>query len=210
MSPLSNPADLVPATTTTTTTTTTAPLARAILDLVGHVPDSRQTPSAQPGVHADQLARAAARQAALAAGSLALPPGPLGWLTVLPELVTVWRIQARLVADIAGLYGQHAHLGREQMLYCLFKHTAALAVRDLVVRAGERFLVQTVSSRALQSVAQGIGLRVGRQVIGKGVSRWLPLVGAVGVGAYAYADTRQVARTAIEMFERGVFTGGQP
>ncbi|RZL11318.1 MAG: hypothetical protein EOP40_03135 [Rubrivivax sp.] len=207
MSPSSPPSssrtEVVPA-------TAAAPLAKAILELVGHVPASRQTASAQPGVHADQLARAAARQAALAAGSLALPPGPLGWLTVLPELVTVWRIQARLVADIAGLYGQHAQLGREQMLYCLFKHTAAQAVRDLVVRAGERFLVQTVSSRVLQSVAQGIGLRVGRQVIGKGVSRWLPLVGAMGVGAYAYADTRQVARTAIEMFERGVITAGQP
>lgn len=193
-----------------TPTGAAAPLARAILDLVGHVPDSRQAAAAQPGRQAEQLTRVAARQAALAAGSLALPPGPLGWLTVLPELVAVWRIQARLVADIAGLYGQHAQLGREQMLYCLFRHTAAQAVRDLVVRAGERFLVQTVSSRVLQTVAQGIGLRLGRQVIGKGMSRWLPLVGAVGVGAYAYADTRQVARTAIEMFERGVITAGQP
>ena len=39
-----------------------------------------------------------------------------------------------------------------------------------------------------------------RAAIGKGVSRWLPIIGAVGVGAYAYYDTRQVARTAIELF----------
>lgn len=181
-----------------------APLAQAVLDLVGHVPTSRQTPCAEPAQGADALAREAARKAALAAGGLALPPGPLGWLTVVPELVTVWRLQAQLVADIAGLYGQHAQLGREQMIYCLFKHTAAQAVRDLAVRAGERYLVRAVSGQVLQSVAKGIGLRLSRQVLSKSVTRWLPVVGAVGVGAYAYADTRQVARTAIALFERGV------
>lgn len=179
-------------------------LTEAILDVAGHVPASRQTACAAPAQRAEALAREAARKAGLAAGGLALPPGPLGWLTVLPELVTVWRLQAQLVADIAGLYGQHAQLGREQMIYCLFKHTAAQAVRDLAVRAGQRYVVQAVSGAVLQSVAEGIGLRVSRQVLSKSVTRWLPLLGAMGVGAYAYADTRQVARTAIELFERGV------
>jgi hypothetical protein len=36
----------------------------------------------------------------------------------------------------------------------------------------------------------------------KGASRLMPLVGAVGVGAYAYYDTTQVAKTAIELFAR--------
>lgn len=187
-----------------------SPLSQAILDLVGQVPASRQTLSSEPARHADQIAREAARKAALAAAGLALPPGPLGWLTVLPELVTVWRIQARMVADIAGLYGQEAQLSREQMIYCLFKHTAAQAVRDLAVRAGERVIVQAVSSRVLDSVLQGIGARLGRQVLGKGVSRWLPLVGAAGVGVYAYADTRQVARTAMTLFESRLSTTSRP
>jgi hypothetical protein len=32
----------------------------------------------------------------------------------------------------------------------------------------------------------------------------LPVAGALGVGAYAWYDTRQVARTAIAMFSRDV------
>ncbi|MEW5296878.1 MAG: hypothetical protein WDW36_000125 [Sanguina aurantia] len=32
------------------------------------------------------------------------------------------------------------------------------------------------------------------------ISRWLPVVGALGVGAYAYHDTGQVAKTAIALF----------
>jgi hypothetical protein len=42
-----------------------------------------------------------------------------------------------------------------------------------------------------------------QHAISKGISRWLPVVGAVGVGAYAYYDTRHVAQTAIALFERG-------
>lgn len=177
-------------------------LTQAVLDIAGSVPPSRERAVDDPVARARALATAAARQAALTAGGLALPPGPLGWLTVIPELMAVWRIQSRLVADIAGLYGADAELGREQMLYCLFRHTAVQALRDLLVRSGERWVVRQVSGRVLQSIAQGIGLRVGRQLVGKGVGRWLPLIGAMGVSAYAYADTRQVALTAIELFEQ--------
>ncbi|MEO8748213.1 MAG: hypothetical protein ABI379_11255, partial [Rhodanobacter sp.] len=51
-----------------------------------------------------------------------------------------------------------------------------------------------------QRVARQVGLQLGRRSVGKGLSRWLPVVGAVGVGAYAYYDTLQVASTALELF----------
>ena len=40
-----------------------------------------------------------------------------------------------------------------------------------------------------------------RRALGRGATRWLPIVGAVGVGAYAYHDTAQVAATAIDLFD---------
>ena len=49
-----------------------------------------------------------------AAGALALPPGVVGWLTILPEMMGVWKIQRQLVADIAAIYGKHATLTPEQ------------------------------------------------------------------------------------------------
>jgi hypothetical protein len=176
-------------------------IGNAILDFVAAPPVSRLEKSDDPEVAARAKANAAAAAAALAAGALSLPPGPAGWLTILPEMVGVWRIQAQLVADIAALYGHRATLTEEQMIYCLFKHTAAQAVRDLVVRAGERALVQKVTLKALQAIAKRIGVKVTQQAIGKGLARWLPLVGAVGVGAYAYYDTAQVAATAIGLFK---------
>lgn len=178
-------------------------IAEAVLDVVGRIPKPR-TPSGRPAADAArEAAQAAATKAAMAAGSLALPPGPLGWLTLLPELLAVWRIQSQLVADIAAIYGRAAALNREQMLYCLFKHAASQAVRDLVVRAGERYIVRAASVGMLKTIAGRVGARFTERTLSRGVSRWLPVIGAVGVGAYAYYDTTQVARTAIELFEHG-------
>ncbi len=182
-------------------------IAEAVLDLIGRIPSThepRRGDTADAARAAREAAHGAAARAALAAGSLALPPGPLGWLTVLPELLTVWKIQSQMVADIAAIYGRSATLNREQMLYCLFKHAASQALRDLVVRAGERWLVRKASAGLLKTIAQRIGARWTERALGRGVSRWLPVIGAVGVGAYAYYDTAQVAATAIALFESDV------
>ena len=108
-----------------------------------------------------------------------MPPGPLGWLTIAPELLAVWKIQAQMVSDLAGIHGKTATLTREHMVYCLFRHTAAQLLRDVAVRVAQRSA-------------------------GGSIARWLPVVGAFGVGAYAFYDTSQVAGTAIELFEKGV------
>jgi len=173
---------------------------RAILDFVAKIPKSDVRRARDPLAAARKRANQAARAAALTAGSLALPPGPLGWLTILPEILGVWKIQTHMVADIARMYGRSASLTREHMLYCLFRHSAAQVVRDLVVRSGERLLVQQASLAVIQSVARRIGVRVSERGFASAVSRWLPVLGAVGVGGYAFYDTTQVAKTAIELF----------
>ncbi|WP_114241595.1 hypothetical protein [Dyella sp. C9] len=179
---------------------------QAILDFVSEIPDSRVEGSPDPEREAQRLANRAAQRAALTAGSLALPPGPLGWLTVLPELIAIWKIQAQMVSDIAAAYGQHAGLGREQMLWCLFRHTAAQAFRDLVVRVGDRLFFRRVTYTVAERIAKTVGIKVTQRAVGNGISRWLPVVGAMGVGAYAYYDTGQVARTAIALFKGGIET----
>jgi hypothetical protein len=45
-----------------------------------------------------------------------------------------------------------------------------------------------------------VGIRITQRAIGKGISRWIPVIGAVGTGGYAYYDTSKVAETAIEIF----------
>ena len=179
-------------------------IATAILNFVSKIPASVEPASNTPAAVARVKANQAAAKAALASGVIALPPGPIGWLTILPELVAVWKIQSQLVSDIAAIYGKRASLTREQMIYCLFRHTAAQVFRDVVVRVGERVLVRRVSLKVMQSIAEKIGVKVTQHAIGKGLSRWIPVIGALGTGAYAYYDTAQVAASAIDLFEREI------
>jgi uncharacterized protein (DUF697 family) len=178
-------------------------LATAALDIAGRIPHSDQPVAAEPRQAAQALTRAAANKAAMTSGTLALAPGPFGLLTVLPDLLAVWRIQSQLISDIAAVYGQSASLSKEHMLYCLFKHSAAQAVRDLAVRAGDRWLVRKASGALVQSIAKRIGVRLSQKVLGNGAARFFPLLGAVGVGGYAYYDTTKVAASAIALFETG-------
>jgi len=121
--------------------------AKAIFNLVTQIPDSTEPLNADPNARAKALTSTACIKSAAISGSLALPPGPLGMLTVLPDLVTIGKLQRQLVADIAACYGKQVVLTRELMLYCLFRHGAAVFMRDLVTRLGERLLVRRVAHR---------------------------------------------------------------
>lgn len=180
-------------------TLTVRRLEEAIEAVVLAVPASREHAVTDPSTAAAALARRAARRAAALSGALALPPGPLGLLTIVPDLIAIWRLQAQLVSDIAGLFGREVELTRSHMLYCLFRHAASHAVRDLAARAGERVLVRQLTSGTLRSALTAIGFTVSRRLAGKAAGRVIPLAGAAAVAAYAYYDTLQVARTAIRV-----------
>ncbi|CAG0960189.1 hypothetical protein BURK1_00675 [Burkholderiales bacterium] len=164
--------------------------------VITEVPPPRSHQVAHPDVAAIELARKAAQRAAIVSGSLALPPGPLGMLTVLPDIYMIWGIQRQMVADIFGLYGRSAELTRTHMLYCLFRHAASQVLRDVAVRAGQRFVLQQLSSGALRGVLAGVGVAVTRRLAGSAASRWVPIAGAAAVASYAYWDTLQVAKSA--------------
>jgi hypothetical protein len=168
----------------------------AIERVISDVPAPRTHAVGDPDRQAEVIAKAAARNAAVLSGSLALPPGPFGMLTVLPDLYLIWKTQRQMVADIFALYDRTAELTRTHMLYCLFRHAASQVLRDFAVRTGQRVVVQQLSGGALKTVVAKIGLTMSKRVAGSAASRWVPLAGAAAVGAYAYWDTLQVARTA--------------
>jgi hypothetical protein len=176
-------------------------LVDAIEKVVADVPSTHETAVDQPADVARKLAKKAALRAAAISGALALPPGVLGMMTVLPDLIAIWRIQAQLVSDIAGLYGRQMQLTRTHMVYCLFRHAATQLARDVAVRAGERLVFRQLSGGALRSVLTSVGMSVTKRVAGTAASRWLPLVGAAAVAGYAYYDTLQVAKTAVKLLD---------
>ena len=167
--------------------------------VIAAVPAPRTQPVAHPDDAAMAIAHRAAKRAAVLSGSLALPPGPFGLMTVLPDLYLIWQTQRQMVADIFGLYGRAPELPRTHMLYCLFRHAASQVLRDVAVRAGERLIVRQISTSTLASLLNSVGITVTQRLLGSATGRWVPVVGAVAVGGYAYWDTLQVAKTARQL-----------
>jgi hypothetical protein len=68
--------------------------------LTGGMPVSKEPGKAKrPYERAKEITQKACAKAAAVSGGLALPVGPLGMLTVLPDLIIVWRIQAQMVVS---------------------------------------------------------------------------------------------------------------
>ncbi len=163
-------------------------VSKALQKLILRVPSSTESASQDPKARSRRLAATAARKASAISTVLSLPPGPLGLVTILPDLKAIWELQSQLVADIAAVYGHSKALTRTSLTYCLFRHGSAALVRDLVVRTGERLVVRGGSVRVLQGLISRLGVRITEQVLGKALSRFIPILGALGVGAYAYYE----------------------
>lgn len=177
-----------------------ASLEKLLSEVVSDIPESQKEKSRDPEAAARGLSASAARRAAVTTGALALPYGPLGVLTIIPDLVAVWRLQAQLVADIAAVYGKTGRLDKALMTYCLFRHVSSDAVKDIVARAGERMIVSPMTIISLYRmlrvvVGDFLSLMAGRFMV-----RWLPIIGIASVAAYSYRDTKRVGDTAIETF----------
>lgn len=175
-----------------------------LFKVIHEVPSSVETQSSDALLRARKLTAEASFRAAAISGALALPTGPLGWLTILPDLAAIWKLQAKLVADIAAVFGKRGNLTQESIIYCLFRHAAAQAVRDLVTRMGERLVVQRVSVRVSRDVLGRIGVKLVYRVGRRRLWQFLPAIGALAVAGYAYYDTEQVGQTAVEFFAKDI------
>nr|BFD63615.1 hypothetical protein BdHM001_22960 [Bdellovibrio sp. HM001] len=181
-------------------------VASTLYDLVTAAPSSQLSPASDPYKASQDIIKMAAWKSAGVSGALAIPPGPLGMLTILPDLLAIWRIQAQMVADIAAVHGKSGYLTREALLFCLFKHGASQLLRDVVVRVGERYVLRRTSLRMIERVCERLGLRVTQRMLGASISRWIPIAGAVAVGWYTRYDTKQVGQSALDLFSREIAT----
>jgi uncharacterized protein (DUF697 family) len=175
-----------------------------LTDVIVSVPVSEERLSSTPKVRSAALIKKASTTTAGISGGAALVPGPLGLLTILPDMYAIWRVQAQLVADIAAVYGKTGTLGKEQLIWCLFKHSAVHVAGDFVVQVGERYIVHPRSLRWIQKAVGLLGIKIAQRVLGKTVARYLPVFGAAVVARYAYLDTTKVGLAAVSLFSSDI------
>jgi hypothetical protein len=173
---------------------------RLLMGVISSIPASILKESAQPRDTAELLIHKACVASAWQSGTLAIPAGPFSLLTLIPDLVNIWRIQSQLVADIAATYGKFGFLGREEMAWCLFRHAASQVARDFLVKTGQRALMSGFGKKALTALLRKVGARSAEKLSGRVILRMVPLLGIAICGGYAYYDTKKVGQAAIELF----------
>lgn len=181
----------------------------------GAVPVAREkTKAKRPFERSKEITEKACKEAAAVSGALAIPVGPLGMLTILPDLIFVWRIQSQMVVDIAAAFGHAGKVSSNDIAHCLFSHVSENASRELnknlpiehqPTKSG--MLLEVLDNLA-SSERRDLVLPIGRQVrqvvtrrlIKAGATRLMPIAGAAVVATYSALDTKAVARTAVEYF----------
>ena len=175
-----------------------------LMDVIVSIPDSKEPHSTTPEARSAALIKKACTTTAGISGGAALVPGPLGLLTILPDMYAIWRLQSQLVADVAAVYGKSGTLGKEQMIWCLFKHSAAHVAGDFVVQVGERYIIHPRSLQMMQKAVGFLGIKIAQRVLGKSLARYLPVLGAAAVARYAYMDTKKVGLAAKALFSKKI------
>lgn len=155
-----------------------------------------------------RIAKDLTNQSALRAGtisaSFSLPGGPIGFLTLIPEVFMIFRIQGNLVKDIASLYGKEAQLTKELLMFSMFKHGGAHLFRKFIEETGVRVLIRPTTVRAFQGLLQKLGLTISRKILKKNLARWVPFAGAAITGSFAYFDTKTVGQNALDLFSKEI------
>lgn len=179
-------------------------ITQSLTGLLTQVPSSSYLKSATPVLEARKIIEKSAWMTGGVSGALAIPVGPLGMVTVVPDLVAVWRIQAQMVADIAAVYGKTSVLSREVLVYCLFEQGAESLFRDVIVRAGDRIVLRRTSTRVFENIIEKLGIRFSKRFLGRSVARWIPIAGAMAVGWYSRHDTQRVGYTTMDFFSQKI------
>ncbi|MCG6140210.1 hypothetical protein EHQ23_02150 [Leptospira bourretii] len=151
-----------------------------------------------------ELVQNASFKSGLVSATCSLPPGPLGILSILPELLFMYRIQGHLILDIAALYGKEVQVTKELLLYCLFKHGGAHVFRKIIEESSLKILIRPTTVRVFQTMLEKLGLLISKSIIRKQFARWIPIGGAVVTGTFAYYDTKRVGQTAMDLFSKEI------
>ncbi|XDD54053.1 hypothetical protein AB3N62_16505 [Leptospira sp. WS4.C2] len=178
-----------------------------LVELFAGLEDYRSpyAPTIQPPDNLIQeLVQNASFKSGLVSATCSLPPGPLGILSILPELLFVYRIQGHLILDIAALYGKEVQVTRELLLYCLFKHGGAHVFRKIIEESSLKILIRPTTVRVFQTMLEKLGILISKSIIRKQFARWIPIGGAVVTGTFAYYDTKRVGQTAMDLFSKEI------
>lgn len=128
------------------------------------------------------------------AGVAGLVPGPLGFISAVPEIVLVVRNQLALIYDLYYHLTGGKHMNREAMLLVFVQSDDAYKQKKSSTPA--RLQIHPVSDEVFKKILLILSFqilqRIGRSII----CRWLPLLGAAALALWTRYTTRTTGEKA--------------
>jgi len=152
----------------------------------------------------DEMTSSASWKAFWISTGAAIPPGPLGLATILPELMAITKLQMNLIYKIAAYYHKQGKVNKT-IVMLIFANQVGLALgKQVVKRIGRRVIIRALGSKAIRPIAQRIATKIGARLAQKAIGRWIPFVLAPIFGAFSKSMTTDIGREADKIFSQDI------
>jgi hypothetical protein len=134
----------------------------------------------------------AAQKAFKISTALGLLPGPIGFISILPEVVALTKLQINLIYRIARHYDRAEMVDKEIVLLILANVLGVAGGETLIRRAGTTLVIRSANTRIVRGFARRIGTHVIDAAAEKMIGRWIPLATAPLFGYLSKSLTRKI------------------
>lgn len=134
----------------------------------------------------------------------ALPPGPFGMATILPEILVIYKLQLNMVYKIAKFYNQEHKINPTILCLILANEAGVEFGKEIIVKVGPKYVIRALSSQALKPIITKISTKVTIRVTEKLFARWIPVVAAPIFGAISKSMTNKIGQKAIDVFSKEI------
>jgi len=147
-----------------------------------------------------KMIRKASRAAFLVSTGAGIPTGPIGLATIVPEVVSLIKLQVDLIFKVAKFHRQEAKVNKTIVLAILGVAMGVVLKHALVNKVGTRLIVKSLSAEGAKRITREIGEKFATGLLKRGIGRWIPLMLAPVFGYLSLSMTRKVGREAESLF----------
>jgi len=152
------------------------------------------------GKTVNQLINSASRKAFSVSFAAAIPPGFFGWATLIPELLTITKIQINLVHSIAKYHNSEEKLNIA-LLSMIFATALGLELgKGIFRKAGTELIVSKMSAELLRPILEKISVKTLSRLLAKLPARWIPVITAPIFGTWSAVNTKALGYAADKIF----------
>ncbi len=169
--------------------------------LMKHAPDPGRNGK---DITPEAMIKSASWKAFEISAGLGLIPGPIGMAVILPEIITITKIQVNLVYQIAEYYGKRDSINHTIVLLVFGNAMGIYAGKEMIEKIGTRLVVRTLSGQAAKKLSQKLGVKISVMAVQKSVGRFVPFVAAPVFGALSKSMTKKIGQEAMKLFSQEI------